>query len=104
MTGLLFGSTYTTNVAGSHIGEHATVCGIVSGGHYAKSSRGKPTFINLDGAYPNQNFTIVIWGSERDQFGSPERKYKHKKICATGVIETYKGIPQIVVQDKSQIK
>ena len=104
ITGVLFGGTYTTQQASNHIGEYATVCGTVSGSHYATSSRGQPTFINLDGSYPNQSFTIVIWGSDRHKFISPEKKYNHKKICATGVIDEYRGTPQIVVQNKSQIK
>ena len=103
-TGLLFGKSYAANEASSHIGENATVCGIVYGGHYAKSSKGQPTFINLDGAYPNQKFTIVIWGDDRYKFKSPERRYNNKKICATGIIESYRGVPQIVVNDKSQIR
>lgn len=50
---IVYGATYTTEEASGHIGENATVCGIVSSGYYARSSRGKPTFINLDGRYPN---------------------------------------------------
>ncbi len=103
LIGLLFGGNYATNEASNHIGEEATVCGIVSGGYYARSSRGQPTFINLDGSYPNQTFTIVIWGSDRDKFGSPERKYNNKRICATGMIDSYRGIPQIVVNSKNQL-
>ncbi len=103
LIGLLFGGNYTTNEAFNHVGETATVYGTVSGGHYAHSSRGQPTFINFDGSYPNQTFTIVIWGSDRDQFASPERKYNGKKICVTGIIDSYRSIPQIIVTDKSQL-
>lgn len=49
-------------------------------------------------------FTIVIWGSDRHKFNSPERRYNNKKICATGTISSYRGIPQIVVTNKSQLK
>ena len=59
---VLFGGTYTTEQASNHIGERATVCGLVTGGYYAKSTRGKPTFINLNGRYPNQKFTILNMG------------------------------------------
>lgn len=100
----LFGGTYTTKEATNHIGEYAKVCGVVSGGYYANSSKGRPTFINLDGIYPNQNFTIVIWGSDRHKFSLPERRYNNKKVCATGNISSYRGIPQIVVTNKSQLK
>ena len=104
LTALLFGQTYSTSQAAAHIGEYATVCGVVSGGYYAKSSRGKPTFINLDGKYPNQAFTVVIWGEHRAQFGTPEKQYKNRKICVKGTIDTYRNIPQIEVESPGQIR
>ena len=103
-TTLLFSSNYTTNEASMHIGENATVCGTVSGGYYAKRSNGQPTFINLDGRYPNQKFTIFILGKHRHNFSSPERSYNGRTICVTGVITKYKGKPQIKASDESQIK
>ncbi len=102
--GVVYGAAYTTEEASGHIGENATVCGIVSSGYYARSSRGKPTFINLDGRYPNQAFTVVIWGDHRSKFGQPERKYTGKRICVTGVIDMYRGIPQIIVNQPAQIQ
>jgi hypothetical protein len=48
--------------AKDHIGEQATVCGKVASTRYAATSRGKPTFLNLDKPYPSQVFTILIWG------------------------------------------
>ena len=41
------------------------MCGKVVSTHYAAQTKGQPTFLNLDEAYPRQIFTIVIWGSER---------------------------------------
>ena len=103
-TALLFGGNYTTKEASRHIGENATVCGTVSGGYYAKRSNGQPTFINLDGKYPNQKFTIFILGKNRHNFSSPERSYNSRTICVTGIITKHKGIPQIKVSNKSQIR
>ncbi len=103
-TGFLFGGNYTTDQASNHIGENATVCGVITGGKYAKSSRGKPTFINMDGRYPYHKFTILIWGENRHNFNSPEQRLNGKKVCVTGFIDIHKGIPQIEVSSKSQIK
>jgi hypothetical protein len=68
----------TSTDAKPHVGEQATVCGDVSGIHYASRTKGEPTFINLDKPYPNQVFTILIWGSEsgevRQSGGSVYRK------------------------------
>src|SRR6266849_2261159 len=53
---------WTAMEAKDHIGEQATVCGKVTSTRYAATTRGKPTFLNLDKAYPSQVFTILIWG------------------------------------------
>ena len=89
--------------AKNHVGERETVCGQVVSTHYAARSRGNPTFINLDKPYPDQIFTVLIWGSERPKFGDPEEMYRNKHICATGKISDYKGVPEIVAYDPSQI-
>ena len=59
----------TTSEAKEHFGETATVCGEVASTRYADSTKGQPTFLNLDKPYPNQIFTIVIWGDNRSKFG-----------------------------------
>jgi len=88
----------------NHVGERATVCGEVASTHYAATSRGNPTFINLDKPYPNQVFTILIWGSDRPKFGDPEQKYSGKQVCATGTITVFRGVPEIVAHDPAAIK
>jgi hypothetical protein len=86
------------------IGETKTVCGTVASTFYSVRSKGQPTFLNLDQPYPNQIFTVVIWGSDRNKFKNPpEVFFKDKRICVTGTIETYRGKPQIIVRDPSQI-
>jgi hypothetical protein len=90
--------------AKNRVGERATVCGEVASVHYAARSRGNPTFINLDKPYPNQIFTVLIWGSDRPKFGDPEEAYRSKHICVTGKISDYKGVPEIIAYEPSQIK
>jgi micrococcal nuclease len=47
----------------------------------------------------------VIFGPDRSKFpDAPELYYKNKKICVTGTIKQYKGVPEIIVTDPSQIK
>ncbi len=89
--------------AKNHIGERVTVCGLVVGTHYAASSRGRPTFINLDQAYPNQIFTIVIWGSDRPKFGRPETSYASKHVCVNGPVTLYRGVPETIAKEPAQI-
>ncbi|HYL63657.1 MAG TPA: DNA-binding protein [Candidatus Methylomirabilis sp.] len=89
--------------AKEHYGEAATVCGEVVSATYSVSSNGQPTFLNLDRPFPNQIFTVVIWGEDRSKFGNPEDAYKGKRICATGKITAYAGLPEIVATEPKQI-
>jgi DNA/RNA endonuclease YhcR with UshA esterase domain len=93
----------TAAEAKDHVGETATVCGNVVSTRYAASTRGQPTFLNLDKPYPNQIFTIVIWGNNRSKFGKPEVEYREKRICVTGKITEYRGVPQVIADDPAQI-
>lgn len=90
--------------AKDHVGQAATVCGRVESAHFAASSKRQPTFINLDAPYPQQIFTIVIWGNDRSKFGKPEIRFNHKQVCASGTISEYRGVPEIVATDPSQIR
>jgi len=97
------GKKLTTTEAKTHIGEQATVCGRVAGGRYAATTRGKPTFLDLDKAYPGQLFTVLIWGENRAKFGTPEETYRNKAICVTGRIQSYRGEPEIIASDPAQL-
>lgn len=89
--------------AKNHLGENATVCGLVVSTKYLESKRRAPTLLDLDRAYPDQPFTIVIWGDDRSKFGTPEVGYKGKRVCVTGTITEFRGTPEIVAKDLSQI-
>ena len=101
---LLAQKALTATEAKAHVGEQATVCGKVVSTRWAESSRGSPTFLNFDQVYPDQVFTLVVWGSDRAKFGEPETAYKGKHICVTGKISVFKGVPEVVASEPSQIK
>ena len=89
----------------NHIGENQTVCGMVASTNFAASSKGQPTFLNLNRPYPNHIFTVVIWGQYKLRFENPpEEFFNRKRICVTGEITTYRGKPQIEVEDPTQIR
>lgn len=92
------------NDATRFIGQQKTVCGTVASAKYASRSKGKPTFLNLDKPYPRQVFTVLIWGSDRGNFDTPPEALSGKDICVTGVIQSYKGQPEIIVKDPGQIR
>jgi DNA/RNA endonuclease YhcR with UshA esterase domain len=96
-------STLTAAQAKSHIGESATVCGKVVSTKFSERSKGEPTFLNLDEPYPDQVFTVLIWGSDRGQFGAPEKTYAGQAICVTGMIKEFRGKAEIIVHEPAQI-
>jgi hypothetical protein len=93
----------TAAEAKDHVGETRTVCGKVASTHFASSSKGQPTFLNLDEPYPKEDFTILIWGSDRAKFGAPETKYKDAKVCVTGKITSFRGKAEIIATEPTQI-
>lgn len=96
--------TLTPAEAIHHLGEDATVCGRVANVKYATASRGSPALLNLDLAYPNHIFTIVIWDTSRARFPYRPESLAGKVICVTGTISSYRGKAQIEATDPSQIK
>jgi hypothetical protein len=99
----LAADTLTAQDAAAHVGETATVCGTVMSANYAAKSKGQPTFLNFDRPYPNQIFTVMIWGSDRAKFGEPENNLVGKKVCATGSITSYRGKPEIIATNPKQL-
>jgi hypothetical protein len=90
--------------AGSHIGENATVCGVVASATYAAQAPMAPTFLDLGKPYPNQIFTAVIFGNDRPKFGAPETSMPQKNVCVTGEIFLYQGNPEIILHDPTQLR
>jgi hypothetical protein len=93
----------TAREAKDHVGETQTVCGKVVSTRYASGSKGQPTFLNLDEPYPKEIFTILIWGNARTTFGRPETEYRDKDVCVTSKITSYRGTPEIVATESSQV-
>ena len=94
----------TAREAKNHVGEKATVCGRVAGIHFVSSGKGQPTFVHFDEQYPNQVFTLVIWGTDRPKFGRPEDLYRNKDLCVTGKITSYLEVPEIVASNPNQVQ
>jgi len=88
------------------MGDITTVCGPVVDTQWATESQDKPTILNIGKEYPDPNrFTVVISIHNRGNFPqAPERYYLGKTICVTGLIYPYKGVPQMSVEDPSQIE
>lgn len=90
--------------AKNHIWDNATVCGLVVSTEFVASGQRSPTFLDLDHPRPDQPFTIVIWGDHRAKFGTPEVTLANRRVCVTGMIQDFRGTPEIVATDPSQIR
>jgi DNA/RNA endonuclease YhcR with UshA esterase domain len=96
-------NTLTAAQAAEHIGENTTVCGVVASTRFAPGTKRQPTFLNFDLPYPRQAFTVVIWGSDRAKFGTPETTLMGKNVCATGTVQSYRGKAEIIASDPQQL-
>jgi hypothetical protein len=92
--------------ARSLVGQRATIRGRIVDSHFAGSSSGQPTFLNMGNAYPNPNrFTVVIWRENRGSFGgSPETRFRGRTLCVTGLVQMYGGVPEIIARARTQIR
>src|SRR5271170_6714192 len=94
------GQVLTTANAKDHIGETATVCGVIASEKTATDSHGTPTFINLDQPYPHQVFTVLIWSSDNAAVGTIPAT---GRVCAKGPITLNRGVPEIVVHKSADL-
>ena len=89
--------------AAGHVGETATVCGVVASAKFAAGSRSQPTSLDMGRPYPNSVFTAVIFGDDRPKFGAPEMALRGKPVCVTGQIRDCRGRPEVILRGPSQL-
>lgn len=86
--------------ADKYYGQSVTVTGEIVATH----NSGKACFLNF-----HQNgkkyFTAVIFASDFHKFpAKPESYYLNKEVKVTGLVKEYKGKPEIILKDPSQIR
>jgi len=92
---------YSAAEAWSHIGEFATVIFTVSNPYRSKKGN---MFFHEKRDYRN-GFTAVIFANVRHRWREdPVSLYGHKRVRVTGLIKTYEGHPEIIVDEPSQIE
>ena len=87
-----------------HEGEYAVVCGVIASTNYRKNSRGRPTYLNFDKPYPDQDFSAIVWGHNRNNFKIKPETLTGSEVCVIGMITLYKGRPQIDLVKDVQLK
>lgn len=88
-----------TSETSSKIGSYALVTGYVAD----VVIREKVAYLNFDGKYPKNTFTAVIFPDKFELFGDLTA-YKNKTVEVKGKIGQYSGKPQIILNNKNQIK
>jgi hypothetical protein len=86
-----------------HIGETSTVCGVVASAMFEANVQNQPTLLDLREPFPHAVFTAVIYRDNRPKFGTPETSLRGRRICVTGQVSDYRGKPEIVLTDPSQL-
>lgn len=83
-------------------GKTVTICEKVQSTFVSKN--GKTTMLNFGKPYPNQTFVIAIFEKDLINFSyKPHEFLKGKKICVTGKVIMYKGMPEFIVKDEKDI-
>ena len=103
VAGVAHADPLTPEDAAKHVGQEATVCGLVAGAKYAQEIRGGLTFIDFSKPYPNSPFTAMIFAADRAKFGTPEKTLQGKQVCVTGTIRIYQGKPEIILSEPKQL-
>jgi len=86
--------------APAHIGEHRCVTGRVN--HVYTSPKGN-IFLNFCADYQTCPFVGVIFSSEAYKFPGIQN-YKGRTVEITGLLTSYKGRPEIIIDDPTQIE
>ena len=86
--------------APEHVGEYACVAGRVN---YVYTSKKGNIFINFCPDYKTCPFGIAIFSSDAYKFPNPNQ-YEGKTVEITGLIRSYQGRPEIVLNEPGQIK
>ena len=89
-----------------NVGKLRAVCGKVQSTYINSNTASQRIYLNMGREYPNHTFTGLIWySSNKDNFdGRPDKKYKKKNICISGVISTFNEKPQIQIDFENQIE
>ena len=86
--------------APKYIGKQVIVSGKVIDVFISKTNT---TFINFCKDYRSCSFSAVIFADDRSQFGDLQ-KLIGETVQISGIVNEYKGNPQIVLKDPSQLK
>jgi hypothetical protein len=68
----------------NHIGQNATVCGVVALTNFDAVTQFWPTVLDFGKPFPDQVFAAVIYGGDRAKFETPKTTLQRKRVCVSG--------------------
>lgn len=104
------------SVAKQHIGQIVTVIGPLLASKPRPDIKGSPMWLDVGKFYPNQDrFTVVVWGKDWAKFDAKQLDAEFwfeiifdemgfASICIKGKVTEYRGVPQIELQEPSQLR
>jgi DNA/RNA endonuclease YhcR with UshA esterase domain len=90
----------TDDQAAAHVGQQVVVEGTVVRVYTSSSGT---TFLNFGAAYPNQDFTAVIFDKVSSAFPSVDQ-LRGKRVAISGAVQLYQGKPEIILRSASQLR
>lgn len=87
--------------ASKHVGSYKSVRGRVDNVYY--SSKSDTTFLNFCPNYKTCPFSSVVFSSDKSKFGNLS-DFEGRTVEATGLIKTYQGRSEVILNNPSQIK
>jgi hypothetical protein len=91
------GNFILASQAQAYIGQYKQVCGHIAGSKELPAG----LFISFDRPYPNEVMTAVIWREHLNRIG--HFPTEGQRVCISGIIQAYRGKPQIEVERREQI-
>ena len=86
--------------AAQYYGQQVAVEGMI----VRTKNTGKVTFLNFDPDY-RHTLTLVIFSDDAAKFPvPPDEMFLQRRVRATGVVEEYKGAPEIIISEPEQIE
>lgn len=95
-----FATTIDARDANSHVGQFATVEGVVAR-VYTRLNR--TTYIDIGGRYPNQSVSGVIFERDSSAVGDVNG-LTGNKVRIIGTIYLFRGYPEIMVTSRNQLR
>jgi hypothetical protein len=93
-------ATITPDNAGKHVGETATVEGVVADVHAAPNGM---ILLDLGGRYPDNKFVALIFPDRTTAFAHLSG-YIGSHVQISGAIQMYHGKPEITLSNEGQIQ